>query len=439
MDKAREAYTKGHKLRAKAEEEKRELTTDEIGQCKAAFDAAREFKRQADVLVGGNKLTEHFTNPLGQRPAGDGTPAKPGEHEADKAAGDWVARYVAEPGPALQETMKRAQLRRARQAVPDAARAAMMKGYLLYGPEKFAARLTPEGRKALASLLDPDGGYAVREQSADRTIEKVRDLAEVVNAVERIRIAGRSISFPNLDFSGAPTPVAESGTVTTHDWSDILGKTNFTPVARAQHWKVPRDWLEDSEFNMEARLEQWFSILFVEDMEDAVLNGDGRKGPKGLYASPLNTYDTTNATLVLTPEDFKKGPRQIKKQYRRNGSWILTRPVLEQIDLFRDASGGAGTGQWMWQMNLTAGAPDMLAGYPYLESEYAPDFADVAGSPAALFGDLRWYWLVFRRDVTIQRLTELHAMERAIGVIMDMRYDGAPVLKDPFVKLVRRT
>lgn len=438
MDKCRTAHKVGQDLRDLAVKEDRPLTTDEIETCKRAFKEAREFKNQADVLVEGNSLKSHLSDPLAQRPAGDGAPA--GEaREGTKAAAEWVRKYIAEPAEVDPELHRAEHLRKARNAIPKAAQMALFKGYLQYGPNEFANRLTPEGRKALASLIDPDGGYVIREESSDRTIERVRDQAEVINAVERIRITGHSISFPNFEYTGSPDAVAEAGTVQTQNWSDIVGKTMFVPVARAKHWKIPRDWLEDSGFNMEARLEQWFSILFVEDMEDQVLNGTGKKGPLGLYQASLNTFETTNATLVLTPEDIKKTPRQLKKQYRRGASWILTRAVLEQIDLFRDASGGAGTGQWMWQMNLVAGEPDRLVGYPYLESEYAPAFADAAGSPAAMFGDLTWYWLVLRRDITVQRLVELHALSREIGIVMDLRYDGAPVLKDPFIKMVRKT
>lgn len=438
MDKARTAYTAGENLRKKAQTENRDLTPEEMETVTKSFGDAMDFKAQADTLVTGNRLRSFFEDARPNHPAG---PAEGATHldDADPvskgAARRDFERMIAERkaagwSPGLVRLQTRADL------IPWEARNRAVKAFFAAGGNVSAMK--PEDQKVLTSLADPDGGYAVTSESSNEVIQRIRDEAEIINMCTRRFTDARSISFPNLDFTATVDAVAERGTVPEQDWADLLGKTQFTPTAKAKIFRMPQDWLDDAALDMEGLLVDMMSIVFAETMEQDIVSGAGKNGPQGLYTAPFNTTETTNASLVLTPEDFKGLPFDIKKQYRRRASWILTRAVCKQVALLRDASGGAGTGQFMWQMALRAGEPNTLAGYSVLESEYAPAFANTAGSPAALFGDFRWYWLVIRRALTIKRLVELFAQTREIGILMDLRYDGAPVLKDPFRKLVRK-
>ena len=54
-----------------------------------------------------------------------------------------------------------------------------------------------------------------------------------------------------------------------------------------------------------------------------------------------------------------------------------------------------------------------------------------------LFANLKFYWIVDRIDLMVQRLNELYAGNDQVGFRMRKRYDGAPVLADPFQFLTR--
>lgn len=420
MDDFKKAYKVATDLMAKATTETRSLTAEETATCSAAIAEAKRHKGLADELVGMSILDAATgggaANP--RRPAGDG----------DAAGGTTGA---GDEGVVLTKADRRQ----------------ILSGYLCSqsgaGAMAHIRKHVPDFEakaNSISSLFDPEAGYLVQnEERATEFIQRIRDETEIIKMAREIRIGGRSITFPNLDFSGAPQPVEEDGTTTERNWGDFLGKTQFVPQRFSDVFFFPRDWAEDGIMDVEALLIDLTIQLHVEEMENQVVNGIGANGPVGLFVAPFNTSDTDNASLVLTPEDFRRLPYKIKKQYRRGSGYIMTRAVVEQVALMRSDSGaGAGTGDFLWRMGMEAGQPDRLNGYPILESEFAPAYTNVAASIACVFGDLRWYWVVTRRDVRFQRLVELRAVDGQIGLLSDFRFDGAPVLKEPFVNLIRK-
>lgn len=294
--------------------------------------------------------------------------------------------------------------------------------------------MEPEERKLLSSLSDPEGGVLVTEDFRTELIRKRRDLVQIRQFATVIETSRGSVGFPVFDFDGSAEWTAESTQITEEDVTNAFGKTNFVPHKLARIFRVPIELAEDSAINIESLMTDHFSMRFGEIEENAFINGDGVGKPLGLLESGLNTFSATGVGGTFQADDLFDIVYNIRAVYRQNASWMMHRNAIRRIRKFKDSQG-----QYLWQPSIQAGEPATILGFPLIESEFFPDNVDAgsAGNPLTLFGDLSFYWIVERIDMSVQRLIEKYAEFDQIGFKMRMRADGSPVKKDPFQVLVR--
>lgn len=426
IKKARKAYEDGKAILDLAVKEKRENTTEEQTRCDAFLDEADRMKKEADVLharsTRASGLETYFNTPVNRLPQGDG-----GDHQAPSGGGAPEVRTLF-PSDLESETKEEKE---ARQAFHRKLVVAHLRGR--------AHRLADKEQRALSSLIDADGGYLVPEQMMSRIIVKLRDITKIRQVATTIPTSAASISFPTEDYDPDAPPTKESGAVTIEDIKAWLGKTRFTPHARKRIFKIPRELLEDAAFDLESYLVNRFAVRFKELEENDFINGDGVEKPLGIAQVTLNQQDAATSGHVIVPQDIIDTVYAIKEQYRSSAScaWLMHRLVVKLVRSLRDGSGGAGTGQLMWGPPIAAGAPQTLHGFPLMETEFLADPA-ATGNPWWIFGDWSYYWIVDRVQMQSQRLDELYAANDQIGILMRKRYDGAPVLKDPFYRVNRK-
>ncbi|MHB8171223.1 MAG: phage major capsid protein [Thermincolia bacterium] len=294
--------------------------------------------------------------------------------------------------------------------------------------KKGFPNLTPEESKALSSVTDPEGGYVVTEEIRNQLIKKLRDATFFRSRATVLSTSAASIGFPTFGYNGDADWVANEGQQIGEDnITNMFGKTQFTPYTLARIFRVPDALAEDAAFDIENFLTNHFSTRFGEIEENVFLNGDGVNKPLGLLrATGMNTVATGGTALSsIDADDFVNSVYAVKKQYRAKGAFLSHRQVLQTARKLKDT-----TNQYIWQIGLQAGQPDTILGYPVEESEYFP--VPVASGAAWLFGDLSYYWIVDRLDLSLQRLTEKYAEFNQIGYKLRKRVDGAPVMGESF-------
>ena len=120
----------------------------------------------------------------------------------------------------------------------------------------------------------------------------------------------------------------------------------------------------------------------------------------------------------------------LKRQYRRNASFLFNDSTIKAIRQLKDSNG-----QYLWQPALSAGDPDTIGGRPVYASYDMP--AATTGLVAGLFGDFKMGYLIADRGATsFQRLNELYAAASgAVGFRAYRRVDGKVVLAEAIKKL----
>lgn len=268
---------------------------------------------------------------------------------------------------------------------------------------ELAARKVPE-LKALSVGSNPDGGFTV----LPFLDQQISNLSKLVSPIRQV--AGViSVSTASLK-----TLINRRGTA-----SGWVGETDGraqTVASQFNEIEIPvqeiyanpattQSLLDDSFVN----IEQWISSEIADEFAQqeglAFVSGSGLKKPRGfatqnMVADASWTFGNIGYVVTGASGAFAAAPNSgdvfydaisaLRPDYRANATWLLNRRTLSAIRKFKDSQGA-----YIWVPGLTAGQPDMIAGYPILECEDVPDIA--ASSFSIWFGDWRQGYLIVDR------------------------------------------
>lgn len=321
-------------------------------------------------------------------------------------------------------------------------------------------RETPEYRKAFESWMR--GGLSGLNGAESRALQAdvqtsggflvtpmqfVNDLIQAVDNLVWIRQWATVIPVPSAASLGVPsldTDVSDPAWTTevgtgTEDSSMAFGRRELYPHPLAKRIKLSNKLLRQVP-GVEALVRSRLAYKFAVTMENAYLNGNGQNAPLGVFTanadgiSTSRDVSTDNTTTAMTVEGLMNAKYALKPQYWANAKWLFHRDGIKQIAKIRDLSGGAGTGQFLWQPSITEGVPDRLLNMPVFASEYVPN-TFTTGLYVGILGDWSQYWIADALDMQVQRLVELYAETNQVGLIGRMESDGMPVLAEAFVRV----
>lgn len=291
-------------------------------------------------------------------------------------------------------------------------------------------------KKELSSVRDADGGVLVPEELGAQIVKKMDDILQIRKLATVIRTSKSSIAFPTYDYTPTINNTAENAAASDTDVSNAFGKTNFTPFKKTLLFKVPLELMEDSEFDVVDHLLERFAYEMAKVLETDFISGSGINHSLGLLNANLTAADLTSSATVINAKSVLEAPGQLKLQYRlpnRSPAYILPRRSVRELDKLTDSQGRP---LFRENLSMIPGQPAKLNGFNLVEVE---NFVDPSadGDCAFIFGDLKHFWIVERRDLTVQRLDELYAANGQVGFILTVRVDAAPVIQEAFIRYNR--
>tara|TARA_R100001530_G_scaffold128671_1_gene98522 strand:- start:1799 stop:3001 length:1203 start_codon:yes stop_codon:yes gene_type:complete len=297
--------------------------------------------------------------------------------------------------------------------------------YMRYGNNA----LVGEEARTLNEGSDAEGGYLTESVLERKLIEGLQDnnimrsLSTVINTT-----SDRNISV--VDTVGEAAWLGEGGTYLPVD-------TDFTQVSLGAYKAttlllVSEELMQDSVFDLTTFISSIFSRRLGELEEAAMIAGTGSGQPTGAVngASAGHTLATIN---TWTADDLLDFQYSLKRQYRRNGSFIFNDASIKDIRKLQDAND-----HWIWQPSMRDGEPDRLLGNPIYSSYDMAVPADDPGSKCGLFGDFKMaYYIADRGATSFQRLNELYAVSTgSVGFRAYRRVDGKVVLPEAMKLLI---
>ena len=404
---------KGRAILDKAEEEKRDLNSEERSQYDKLIADADELKPRYE------RLEAQF------------------ERESEMADAELRAKDLAkEQGrdpedPDVQAELTTAQRAKKLRASKPYLRA--MEAYLVNGEgalsESQRALLNDPEVRAQTIGTGSEGGYATSTDLHDRIVvaleEEVamRELATVIPFS-----SDRNIPVINepLDAGLTAGPVAESAAYTESDVT--LEQRVLGAFKLARLLKVSEELVMDDDAGFVGMLPGLIARRFGPAEEAWFVNGTGTGQPRGVMLdAPLGKTAASNA--ALTADELKDLKYSVRRPYRRRASWLMNDSTALAIDKLKD-----GDGQYIWRMGIEVGSSDTLLGSPVKTSDRVAAVGSSAKSVA--FGDFSYYWIGDRGARTVKRLDERFADTGEIGFAANERIDGVLTVQESVKHLV---
>ena len=263
---------------------------------------------------------------------------------------------------------------------------------LATGERRFA-EFGPEAaeKRTLSKLTAAAGLNTVPTSFYDQLIVALKENSTVMaaNAMLIETAGGEGLQVPTAASGSFPTAalVAEAGTIGASD--PAFGQVTLGAYKYAFLTQVSSELLSDTAVNIEAFLAQVGGQALGNGFGAATITGTGSSQPTGIAGSAGFTTVASasgSAAAGFLFNDVLTLMHSITRPYRENASFICNDSVVLTLRKLRDLSGGAGTGQYLWQPSNQAGQPDLLLGKPIYTDPNMPTVTTTAGKGLA-FGD----------------------------------------------------
>ena len=279
--------------------------------------------------------------------------------------------------------------------------------------------------KALTVSDDTQAGFLAPPEYVRELIKTITEISPM-RSIARVRqTSQKSVQMPSRTATFTAQWVAESGTR-----SETTGyTTQLEEIPTHELYAlvdISEQELEDSVFNLEAEMQQEFADQFAKAEGLSMVSGSAVGRPEGVLTNSSVGTTNSGSGTALTGDGLIDLVHAVKSPYGANGTFIFNRTTLAAIRKLKDTAG-----QYVFQagMMLTAGVPNTILGYPYVEM---PDMPDVAGSakPVA-FGDFsRGYMVVDRVALSVLRDPFTQATSGNVRYVARRRVGGQVVLAE---------
>jgi HK97 family phage major capsid protein len=270
----------------------------------------------------------------------------------------------------------------------------------------------PEGMSQKDITVGTSGNQSDALAPEEFVREIIKDAVEIspVRQVARTRQTdSRQVKLPQLQ--GRPTAqyVSETGTRprdTSTDFGDdpgdmlVIDMHEFTITV-----PISRQMERDSVFDIEAEVREVVMTEMARFEGEKFLQGSGSGAAQGLITSgsfnTLVTSDTsTDAVEAISADEVLDLSYEVKKTYRDNGTYGLTREGLKHVRTLKDQDD-----QYLWQPGLGNSEPSTINGSPYVEMQDLVSSASAGqGDVPIVFGDFnRGYLVVDRLGMQVLR------------------------------------
>lgn len=269
------------------------------------------------------------------------------------------------------------------------------------------------------------GGELVPEGFVNRWEIALLAISQLRNAAEIMRTAtGNDLPWPTTDDTGVTGELLAEGAAAAE-----AGIATGSIIFKAYKYSskmiiISTELMTDSAFNMAQKIGELAGTRIARITNTHFTTGDGSDKPNGIVTASAQAFVMANLDEIL-PDEIMRAPYEIDPEYQAgpNTGWMMHNLMVAQVRLLRDSSGGAGTGQYLWQPGLQAGQPDRLNGWPVLFNQ---DMESTFGAnkKIILFGALGKYVIRDAGPVRLRHLVELHAATDQEAFIAFSRHDG---------------
>lgn len=289
------------------------------------------------------------------------------------------------------------------------------------------SEMTVDEIKVMRMDDNTTGGYLTTTEMDTVIVKTITEISPV-RQVSRVKSVGKkTLEVPKRTAILVATYEGE----TQVGGEDQSTYNNEQVTAFRQTVTVPftQDMLMDSEFDIESEITGDVTEAFAQGEGANFVLGDAAKKPEGFLANAAIVADAreTAGSGTISGDDLLLLTGDLKVGY--NPMYGFNRQTLAFLRTLKGSDG-----QYLWQIGLAPGAPNTIAGEPYVVMQDMPSIA--VGALSVIYADfLRGYLIIDRTGVLIIR-DEFTSKKAAIIEITFHRWNtGQVVLSEAFKAL----
>lgn len=367
IEKKNDLITRADEVLAKAKEDCRELTPDEMQELAEIRDDVRKIKETLE-------LKGFF----------------------DKEGGD---RPMEEPKEKV-EIEKEIEATRALEEKEEKAFANYIRGVVTNERDDTNMTLT-------------DNGAVIPTTIANRIIKKVYDICPILERSTKYNVKGK-LDLPYYDENTQAITVAwATEFVELESNVGKLDSIELNGYLAGALTLISRSLINNSQVDVVAFVVDRMAYDIARFIENVLLNGGG--SVKGLTG--VTNITTAASSTAITADELIKVQGSVKDVFQENAIWIMNPATRDAIRSLKD-----GMGRYLLQDDISLPFGKSLLGKPIYVSDNMPTMA--AGKVAVYYGDMRGLATKFSEDMNIQVLREKYATQHAIGVVGWLEFDS---------------
>ncbi len=304
-------------------------------------------------------------------------------------------------------------------------------------------------RNSMSVGSDPDGGYLVLSAFSSTMTKKLYDVSPMrrLARVETIGAGDRWIEPIDYDQPASGWVGEKEARVATD--TPRIGQLTVPVNELYAMPPVTQNLLDDLNFDLGAWLTGKVVEKFARDEGIAFILGNEVTRPQGLLSAPVASagdnsrpWGTLQYVATGASGGFKTGDNpsiagdclrdltwKLRSPYRQGASWLMKSNVISLIDKLKDSQGN-----YLFRPGMTAGAPNMLLGYPVeIDDVGMPDVG--ANSLSIAFGNFKLGYLIVDK-IGIKILVDPYTNKPHVNYYFYKRV-GAGVANSEAIKLLR--
>lgn len=265
------------------------------------------------------------------------------------------------------------------------------------------------------------GGYTIAPLFEAELLIALKAFGAMRQVARNIRTdTGATLPFPTMDdTSNLATIVSSENTTLSADTDLVFGqKTIGAFTYSSGPLPVSLQMLQDSAFDFGAMIEAAMVNRFGRKQNNDFTTGAGTSLPFGVVTGATSgTVGPTGQTLTVKYADFVNLIHSVDPAYRDGARFMMHDTTLQQLKLLVDTQGRP-----LFVPSITAGAPDLIAGYPYTINQSMAVMA--ANAKSVLFGNFSNYIIRDVLGMQMLVLRERFADSLQVAWLAFMRTDG---------------
>lgn len=283
----------------------------------------------------------------------------------------------------------------------------------------LAKGITTRGTDPLSSTTGNLGGYTVPETYSTELIEKMKWYGGMLQVSHILTTnSGETMYFPGIDDTSNTARLLTEGSQMNVKDTSFFQRQLDSYMYVTDIIKLPIQLIQDNIVNLQSELNRIVPEQLGRAFNTATTTADGSSKPQGVVGATSKGADAA-AAATISRTDLLNLQHSVDRAYRFNGRYMFSDSTLLALKLL---SIGSADDRPLWVPSMRDGSPSTIEGFPYTIND---DMADVAGdAKSVLFGDFSKFYIRLVNGMSVVRFDEKYMDYLQIGFAFYQRMDS---------------